>query len=152
MWWIIPSYWGLLSKGMPRYLTFFVRKWWLLSLHFWVKMNEFTFWLLEKTYKTSESGRSCDVTEGALEMSTELECEKAVPRIQHLVPGAHFAGSLSMADRPTGCFYHPGHTSIYWNTNSLAKASGRWQSICKQRKIALHFYFFLIYHIIKKCE
>ena len=94
---------------------------------------------LETMYVTTESGQECN---GNL-MSTQEECEAALPQIQHLVPGAHFAGSLSMADRPTGCFYHPGGTSIYWNTNGLGKSCSSCRSICKQSKSTLHFRFLL---------
>ena len=97
---------------------------------------------LETMYATTESGQECN---GNL-MSTQEECEAAISQIQHLIPGAYFAGSLSMADRPTGCFYHPGGTSIYWNTNALGKSCSSCRSVCKQSKSALYFYFFLIYY------
>ena len=93
-------------------------------------MIDFIFSLLEKAYKTTESGLSCDVTEGALELSTELECEKAAPRIQHLVPGASFSGSVSMVERPPGCFFHPGGSSIYWNNLSDGISCSSCKSIC----------------------
>ena len=99
---------------------------------------------LETMYATTESGQECN----ANLMSTQEECEAAIPQIQHLIPGAYFAGSLSMADRPTGCFYHPGGTSIYWNTNALGKSCSSCRSVCKQSKSALYFYFFLIYYFL----
>ena len=93
-------------------------------------MIDFIFSLLEKAYKTTESGLSCDVTEGAVELSTALECDEAIPRIQDLVPGATFSGSLSMVERPPGCFFHPGHSSIYWNNLSDGISCSSCRSIC----------------------
>ena len=116
---------------MPRYLIFLCENDnYYGCMNFWVKMNNFTFRLLEKTYKTTESGISCDATEGAVELSTKLECNEAVPRIQNLVPGATFSGSLSMDERPPGCFYHPGHSLIYWNNLSDGISCSSCKSIC----------------------
>ena len=99
---------------------------------------------LETMYVTTESGQECNDNL----MSTQEECKAAITQIQHLVPGAYFAGSLSMADRPTGCFYHPGGTSIYWNTNGLGKSCSSCRRICKQSKRDFYFYFFLRYCVI----
>ena len=95
-------------------------------------------------YVTTESGQDCNSNS----MSAQEDCEAAIAQIQNIVPGAHFAGSLSMADRPTGCFYHPGGTSIYWNTNALGKSCSSCRSICKQSKRDFYFYFFLRYCVI----
>ena len=92
---------------------------------------------LDTIYVATEAGQECSSNL----MSTPEECEAAMPQIQDIVPGAYYLGALSRTDRPYGCFYCCNQAHFYWNTNSLAKASGRWQSICKQRKIALHFYF-----------
>ena len=87
-------------------------------------------------YVTTESGRSCNENSGI----TQEECKAAIPLIQDLVPGAYYSGSLSMVDRPVGCFYHPGTSPpFYWNTNPLGISCSSCNSVCKQRKEAFGF-------------
>ena len=109
----------------------------LKSYKYLLKTHSFRFSSLATMYVTTESGRSCNENSGI----TQEECKAAVPRIQDLVPGAYYnGGSLSMVDRPVGCFYHPGASpSLYWNTNPLGISCSSCKSVCKQRKKAFCF-------------
>ena len=108
-----------------------------ISYKYFLKTHSFTFSSLATMYVTTESGRSCNENSGI----TQEECKAAIPLIQDLVPGAYYdGGSLSMVDRPVGCFYHPGTSpSLYWNTNPLGISCSSCRSVCKRSKEAFGF-------------
>ena len=107
------------------------------SYKYLLKTHSFQFSFLATMYVTTESGRSCNENSGI----TQEECKAAIPLIQDLVPGAYYnGGSLSMVDRPVGCFYHPGASpSLYWNTNPLGISCSSCRSVCKRSKEAFGF-------------
>ena len=104
----------------------------LKSYKYLLNTHSFLFQSLATMYVTTENGRSCNENSGI----TQEECKAAIPLIQDLVPGAYYdGGSLSMVDRPVGCFYHLGASpSLYWNSNPLGISCSSCRSVCKRSK------------------
>ena len=63
-----------------------------------------------------------------MELSSNTECESAMPTIKATISDAKFSGDYDSVRRPGGCYYKG--TKIHWNTNTGGACSDC-GSICK---------------------
>ena len=77
-------------------------------------------------YTVTALGVSC-ADNGMMGLSSNTECESAMPTIKATISDAKFIGDRDLSNRPAGCYYE---TNVFWNTNT-GGACSTCRSVCK---------------------
>ena len=90
---------------------------------------------LGKKFAVTEGGRTCNEKDGTISLSSEAECERAVPQIQDILPGISFWGGWG--PHTSECYIERSiwyYRNVWWGNKPPGKNV---RSICKRGNPAI---------------